>query len=156
MERGEKGFTLVEIIIVVATIALLTWLALPKNYVTDTRIGAAARKIKEDIRYAQELAMTKGKAHQIRFFSSTNPSPTNSYEIVTATLGAVKNPLTGAASYVVNFNSGDFSGVQIGTTTTIEFNGLGRPTFSPANTISLNGGSKVITVTAETGRVEVL
>jgi prepilin-type N-terminal cleavage/methylation domain-containing protein len=151
MERGEKGFTLVELIIVVATISLLTWVALPRSYVTDTRLQTAARKVKEDIRYAQELAMIKGQRHQIRFFSSTNPSPTNRYEIVTAAGQAVKNPLTGGGSYVVDFNSGTFSGVQIDANITVQFDSLGRP--DVGGSVSLNAGSKIITITLESGRV---
>jgi len=151
MERGKKGFTLVELIIVLATISLLTWVALPRSYVTDTRLQTAARKIKEDIRYAQELAMTKGERHQIRFFSSTNPSPTNRYEIVTAAGQAVKNPLTREGSYVVDFSSGSFSGLQIDANITVQFDSLGRP--DVGGSVSLNGGSKVITITLESGRV---
>ncbi len=151
MERGENGFTLVELIIIMAILALLTWVAFPRSYVTDTRVQTAARKIKDDIRYAQELAMTKGKAHQIRFFSSTNPSPTNRYEIVTAIGEAVKNPLTRDGFYVVDFNSGSFSGVQIDANITVQFDSLGRP--DVGGSISLNGGSKIITITLESGRV---
>ncbi len=146
MAGGERGFTLIELVIVIVTIGLLSWVAFPKSYVTDTRIGVAARKIQSDIRYAQELAMTRGEAHQIRFFSATN-----SYDIVTASSNPVPDPLTRDESYVVDFNSGTFSGVQLDTTITVEFDSLGRP--DAAKTITLNGGSKVITVTAETGRV---
>lgn len=95
--------------------------------------------------------MIKGQRHQIRFYSVSNPSPTNRYEVVTASGGAVVNPLTRASSFVVDFNSTPWVGVQLDSTLTIEFDALGRP--NAGQTISLNSGAKVVTVTAETGLV---
>lgn len=146
MVRNEKGFSLAELVVVVATIAFLTWVVLPRDYVVNASLGAAAYKIQSDIRYAQELAMTKGTRHQIRFFSSTNR-----YDVVTASGQPVANPLTGDGSYVMDFNAGAFPGVQLSSTVTVEFDSLGRP--NAGQTISLNAGARVVTVTAETGLV---
>lgn len=151
MAQTERGFTLTELMVIIAVIGLLTWVALPRNYLVDTSLGAAAHQIQSDIRYTQELAMTRGKRHQIRFYSSTYPSPTNRYEIRTSSGQPVTNPLTGDGSYVVDFNAGTFPGVRLDSTLTLEFDSLGRP--DAAKTISLNGGAKVITVTVETGLV---
>ncbi len=159
MARSERGFTLIEVIVAISVVALLIWVALPRSFAADVQLQAAARQLQSDIRYAQELAMTKGQQHQIRLYAASNPSPTNRYEIVTAAGGAVRNPLTGDGAYVVDFNSGQFSGVQLDSTLTLGFNSLGRPVNSLGapltsdQAISLNGGTKVLTVTAETGRV---
>lgn len=151
MVRGERGFTLIELVVVIAVVGLLIWVALPRSFTADVKLHAAARQLQWDIRYAQELAMVKGRRHQIRFFSATHPSPTNRYEIVTSTGNPVKNPLTGQSAYVVDFTSGPFSGVWLDTTTAVTFDARGRP--DAGYTITLSGGRKGITVTAETGRV---
>lgn len=151
MVRDERGFTLPELATVMAVVGLLIWVALPRDFTADVRLHAAARQIQSDIRYAQELAMVKGQRHRIRFYSASNPNPTNRYEIVTLTGGAVRHPLTGSASFVVDFNVTPWAGLQLDSTLTLEFDSLGRP--NAGATISLNGGAKVVTVTAETGRV---
>lgn len=151
MARGERGFTLIEVVVVIAVAALLIWVALPRSFAADVKLQAAARQVQSDIRYAQELAMTRGQHHQIRFYAASNPTPTNQYQIVTVTGGPAVHPLTRSASFVVDFNSTPWAGVQLDTTVTVEFDSLGRP--NAGQTISLNGGAKIITVTAETGRV---
>lgn len=157
MTRGERGFTFIEVIVVMAVLGLLIWVALPRSFASDIRRDAAARELQSDIRYAQELAMTAGKRHRIRFYVT----PTNQYKIVKFDGSEVDvgNPLTGAPSFVVDLNN-PLPGVQLdsGAPSYLEFDSLGRPSDSVGlltadKTISLNSGAKVITVTAETGRV---
>ena len=149
--RDERGFTLIELVILLAVMALLAWVALPRSFAGDVKLSAAARQLQSDIRYAQELAMTRGQHHQIRFYGASNPSPTNQYQIVTAAGQPVLHPLTRSGSFVVDFNNTPWAGLTLDSTLTLEFDSLGRP--DAAKTISLNSGAKVITVTAETGRV---
>ncbi len=151
MARDERGFTLIELVVVMVVVGLLVWVALPHSFASDVKLNAAARQLQSDIRYAQELAMRTGQHHQIRFYAASNPSPTNRYDIVTATGQPVLHPLTRAASFVVDFNSTPWTGLQLDSTLTLQFDSLGRP--DAGQTISLNGGAKTITVTAETGRV---
>ena len=151
MARDERGFTLIELVVVMIVMGLLVWVALPRSFADDVKLNAAARQVQSDIRYAQELAMITGQRHRIRFYSASNPSPTNRYEIVTAAGQPVVHPLTRSGSFVVDFNSAPWTGLQLDGTLTLEFDSLGRP--DAGQTISLNGGAKTITVTAETGRV---
>lgn len=153
MVRGERGFTFIEVVVVMAVLGLLIWVALPRSYASDVRLHAAARQLQSDIRYAQELAMIKGQRHQIRIYSASNPSPTNRYEIVTVTGGAVPHPLTGKASFVVDFNGPPWAGLQLDSTVTVEFDSLGRPNTGGTVSVSLGSGGKVITIDPETGRV---
>ena len=151
MVRHERGFSLVEVVVLMAVMVLLVWVALPRSFASDVKLHAAARQLQSDIRYAQELAMTRGQRHRVLFYSASNPSPTNRYEIVTVTSGPVVHPLTRDSSFVVDFNSTPWAGVQVDSTLTLEFDSLGRP--DAGKTISLNGGGKVITVDPETGKV---
>jgi len=155
--RDERGFTLVELITVMAVVALLAWVALPRSFSSDVRLYTAARQLQSDIRYAQELAMTTGKRHRIRFYAT----PTNQYKIVKVDGSEVdvRHPLTRATSFVADLNTPPPS-VQLdsGAPSYLEFDALGRPYDSVGlltadKTISLNSAAKTITVTAETGRV---
>ena len=157
MARDERGFTLVELAVLISVVALLIWVALPRSFTSDVHLYAAARQLQSDIRYAQELAMTTGKPHRIRFYAT----PTNQYKIakVDGTEVDVRHPLTRATSFVVDLNNPP-PAVQLdsGAPSYLEFDSLGRPADSAGlltadKTISLNSGAKAITVTAETGRV---
>lgn len=157
MARGERGFTLIELIVVMTALGLLIWVALPRSFGSDMHLYTAARQLQSDVRYAQELAMTMGKRHRIRFYAT----PTNQYRIVKFDGSEVDvgNPLTGAASFVVDLNNPP-PAVQLdsGAPSYLEFDSLGRPFDSAGlltadKAISLNSGAKVITVTRETGRV---
>lgn len=159
MLRDEQGFTLAEVAVVMAVVALLVWVALPTNSTGDLRLHTLARHIQSDVRYAQERTMTTGQRHRVRFYAAANPSPTNRYDIVAISGGGctvaapcpVVHPLTRASGFVVDLSVGPWAGAQLDGTLTLDFDSLGRP--DAAKNISLNGGAKVVTVAAETGFV---
>jgi prepilin-type N-terminal cleavage/methylation domain-containing protein len=159
MTGGQRGFTVVEVVVVMTVLALLVWVALPRSYASDTRLQTLARQIQSDVRYAQELAMRTGQRHRIRFYSVVNPNPTNRYEIVAisgsgcsvASPCSIVHPLTLGTGFVVDLSAAPWGGAQLDGTLTLDFDSLGRP--DAAKSISLNGGAKVVTVSAETGFV---
>jgi len=159
MMSDQRGFTVAELVVVMTVLALLIWVALPRSYASDVRREALARQIQTDVQYTQELAMRTGQRHRIRFYSSTNPNPANRYEIVAisgsgcsvATPCSVLHPLSLGSGFVVDLTRAPWAGVGLDTTLTLDFDSLGRP--DAAKTIALDGGTKVITVSAETGFV---
>ena len=68
VNRNEKGFTIVELIIVIVIAGIMAAIAIPKmNEVSEVDIYTAARQVKSEIRYAQELAMSKYTTVTITF-----------------------------------------------------------------------------------------
>lgn len=153
-----NGFTLVELLIVIAIISILTVTVLPKWQAGGINLGAQANQLASDIRYTQSLAMTSGQRYYLIKQSS------NTYQI----LNASGSPITlafGGTTMTLN------SGITFGTLTNlpnslIAFDGKGTPyttSTSPGTilastaTMPLVSGSttKTISITPETGRVTV-
>ncbi len=156
--QSMQGFTLIELVLVIlitSLIAVFVSLQWPANHVN---IGAQAEQLANDIRYTQELAMTKGQRFYLIETSNTTYQIKNSAG--TAALLAL-----GKTTVTLN------TGITFGTLTNlpnnlIAFNGDGTPyttSTSPgtllasAATIPLVSGSdtKTITISPETGRVTI-
>jgi prepilin-type N-terminal cleavage/methylation domain-containing protein len=135
---NPSGFTLIEIIMVIIIIGILAATVLPKidfgTISSTVSADGAVYMIASDIRYAQEYAMANRVSKEIRFTSGSN-----SYSFF-PTSGL--DP-TGRLP----------SGVTIGTTVTFTFNSLGEPTTSAGWTVTVSGGTKIVTVTQYTGKV---
>lgn len=160
--KREKGFTLIELVIIILIIATLGALALPMFDLTGSRAAAAGRKLLSDLRYAQQLANATQSRSGVILNSSTQYTVfQNNDSGIAAT-----DPLKGG-NYIVNMN-GDFSGVTLSNTFTgniVRFDSLGVPyegtngsqsSLGSAKTISVIAGGvpvKTITVEPATGKI---
>lgn len=61
-----KGFTLIELIIVIAIFGIILSISLPKNIVSNYKLQLFAKELTSDIRQTRYLKMTKG--HQYAVF----------------------------------------------------------------------------------------
>lgn len=159
----ERGFTLIEAVLIILLLAILAAVAIPRMVdVTTTKAAATSEKIKSDIRYAQELAMTRNQRYRIYFNTAPAQTP-DGYAVVNDADGDgnwgeagefAQNP-TLSGNLSVTLNSGDYTGVTVSLSSGdyIEFNSLGRPTTGGGTTITVNPGGQPLTVYAETGAV---
>ena len=128
-----RGFTLVEIIMVVVLIGILAVSVVPKF--TDTSaisLQGGAAMVRADIRYTQELAMSTHAPKTITF--TTNDTY---YTVVSQTMNLP-------------------SRVSISSGATFTFNSLGEPTAGGGSSVQITtvgGSTKTITVESYTGRV---
>ena len=159
--KNQHGFTLIELIIIIVLLAIMAAVAIPRmGDVTAMKAAATAEKLKSDIRYAQELAMTQNRSYRVYF--NTSPAPASGYAVVNnangngtwGEAGEFAPDPSGKGNLSVTLNSGDYAGVTASSSVNpIEFNSLGRPT-GGATTITVSPGSYTITISAETGAVQ--
>jgi MSHA pilin protein MshC len=158
--KNQHGFTLIELVIIIVLLAIIAAVAIPRmGDVTSMKAAATAEKLKSDIRYAQELAMTQNRSYRV--YLNSGPAPNPGYAVVYDTSGGAwtsfgyaQDP-TGKGNLSVTLNSGDYTGVtaSLSAGSYIAFNSLGRPTTGGGTTITVSPGGYTMTVSAETGAV---
>ncbi len=143
MLGNVKGFTTIELIIVIVIMGIMMAIALPKlGIVGAIDLYSTARQVKSDIRYTQELAMSKFKTMTITFGTDTY-----TYSITDSGgySESKKLPKRSKAIFV--------SGTQL----IFTFNSLGELTAGVGDKlkISSGGSSKEIVVEEYTGRATI-
>ena len=68
VSKNEKGFTTIELIIVIVIAGIMAAIAIPRmDNINTVDLYTTARQVKSDIRYTQELAMAKYMQTTITF-----------------------------------------------------------------------------------------
>ena len=151
-----KGFTLIELIMVMVVVAVLAVVASMRMPGDGINVSAQAEQLASDIRYTQSLAMSRGQRFQINFTAS-------SYQITNDAGVAQVHPSTGQTA-AVGLGSTVLSGYNPPLTGNIlAFSSLGVPytdattALAALATLTLTSGGEAITVRVapQTGRVQV-
>jgi len=140
----ERGVTLIEVMMLIATIGMLTVMAIPRTVHMDKHTAyTVAHRLAVDIRYARRLAITNAKDHIVRF--SPIGGPYTGYRIL-------RKEDAGETQV------GEFRWIpeRITCTGTEEFTFQPRGNASSDGTVSLSAGSNQynVNVIATTGRCE--
>lgn len=154
----QKGFTLIELVIIMVLIGIMAVFAAPRLYITSTNAAAFSDKLRADIRYAQNLAMTQ--ARRWRVYVNTPPAPNPGYAVVNDANGNgtwgepgefAADP-AGGAVLSITLDAGQFAGITVSTPALgyIEFNSLGAPT-TGGTTLIISPGGLAVEITAQTG-----
>ena len=136
----RKGFTLIELVVVLAIIAGLAVIALPRWAPADTTVGAQAERLARDLRHAQAMAMSQARTLILDIQGSTD------YRVVDTSSMTVTDPATQQPFMVSMNNSVTVGGTDTG------FDSLGRPVdsgslLSVARVFTVNGSTSTATVT---------
>ena len=161
----NRGFTLVELVVVLLLIAILAFVALPRLSQNTIELSSQAEQVATDVRYAQTLSMTRGAAlgsqgRYCIFFTATGYQyRNNGNSYATPCTVAVNHPATGSSAAIV------LSGTTVSTTnltgTYLEFDTKGQPTslVAPASdatiTLDATGGPRAVVVSPITGKARV-
>ena len=166
---NHRGFTLIELVMILVLLGILAAFAVPRlGNVTATNAGAFTDKLRADIRYAQNLAMSQNRRYRVYFNAAPAPNP--GYAVVNDAdgngtwggAGEVARDHAGGGPLSVTLNAGQYAGITLSAPgfagNYVEFNSLGVPFDSAgALTVSRNvtvaPGGTTVTVTAQTGAV---
>lgn len=135
---NRKGFTLIELVMVIVLIGLLAVYAAPRlGSITTTKAAVFTDKLRVDIRYAQNLAMTRNLRSRV-YFNGTGGAPASGYAVVTGTTStctAFIDPVVGGPVRVT-LGAGEYAGISVvPDMNCLEYDALGRPydcTLAPA------------------------
>ncbi|NOR51478.1 MAG: prepilin-type N-terminal cleavage/methylation domain-containing protein [Gammaproteobacteria bacterium] len=158
----QRGFTLIELIMIIMIIGVLAATAAPKFNRSGFDVKAAAEELISALRYAQEMSMSHsgldGDTDLIMDEYTVIVDGTG-YTVViadsdTITISNLTDPVTGDSPFSESSNSFWSGNTTISPTPTIRFNSRGEPTSSVAWSsnsviITLTNGSDTATVTIE-------
>jgi len=165
---NHKGFTLIELVIIIILIGIIAVVVAPKlGDVTTTKASSFRDKLKADIRYAQNLAMSQNRRYRVYF--NTAPAPNPGYAVVNdangngtwGEAGEIAMDPAGGGNLSVTLNAGQYAGISITAVgfagNYVEFDSLGRPydsggLLAVSQSVTVTGGSSV-TVSPQTGAV---
>jgi len=156
---SDRGFTLVELIVMLLVIAVIAVIAAPKMSSDPISVATEAEQLAGDIRYVQTLAMTQAQRYRINLTAT-------GYTFTLADAGgtAVIHPLTGSTAQI-NWRSG--TTVALPPTSLpnnlVAFDGRGVPYTDGLATIALAATATIvlsrstanqqISISPETGKV---
>lgn len=154
---------------ILVLVGILAAFAAPRiGDIATTKAGAFVDKLRADIRYAQDLAMTQNRRYRVYFNAAPSPNP--GYAVVNDAdgngtwggAGEVATDPAGSGSLNIALNTGQYSGITFSAVgfsgNYVEFNSLGVPfdsagAFAVNKVITLSPGGTTVTVTAQTGAV---
>jgi MSHA pilin protein MshC len=154
----QKGFTLIELVMVLVLIGIVAAFVAPRlGNIAATNAGAFTDKLRSDIRYAQNLAMTRNQRHRVYFNAAPAPNPGYA---VTDGAGAVAQDPAGGGNLSVILNAGDYAGITLASPMAyIEFDSLGKP-YDPLGNLTaaitvltVFPSSDTVTISPQTGAV---
>jgi type IV fimbrial biogenesis protein FimT len=147
----RRAFTLVELVVVVLLMGILTAVAAPRfnAALSRSRVEAACQRIKTDLAWARQTALTKSATQSVQFFTSP----------ARYTVTGVADLDRQANAYSVALDDATYrSSIQsatLGADAIVQFNRYGQP--DSGGTITVRSGSvtRTVTVDAATGGASV-
>lgn len=151
MRTDRSAFTLVELVITFLICAILAAAAAPKylNAYHRYRVNAAAQRIKTDVEFARQQAITRSKSHTVRFDPAAE----------TYALLEIVDIDRGGSTYLIDLAEVPFevnlSAATFGGSTDLVFDHYGLPANGGTITVASSVYQQTVTVNADTGKASV-
>lgn len=143
----RRGHTFVELLIMLAVLGALVVAVTPTSDVGRAALDGCLQRVRSDLHYAQEMAMTTGTVYGFRSINGT------SYEIFVGVPGTPATDPYKRTPFVINipdfYRNVQFFGAQ----PTVTFAATGTPTIVGGPNIALTDGTlmRQIVITPNTG-----
>ena len=158
----KKGFTVIEMIIVMLIVGILAVVVAPRiAALYPIKLSGAAEKLASDLKYAQNLAMSRHIDHRVVFDINAQTYAVYCYNADTDSWDLVEDPLKRGSNLIVDYTAdSQYQGIEIDSTSflldTVGFDStLGRPSSEGEVVLSCPDASYKVKVTANTGRVNI-
>lgn len=169
---SQKGFSLLEAVVVLLVVAILSAAVIQRiGNVTAMKAAAFVKKLRADVRYAQNVAMTRNRRTRV-YFNGVGIAPVFApgagYAVAVdgsaggdcSSFALVESP-DRSGNLTVTLGTGDYSGITITTAPNpacLEYDSLGTP-YDCIASLSLCSGAAAgmtITVPAASAAVQTL
>ena len=153
---NPKGFTLVEIIIVVVILSIVSLLAIPMvTSASSYQLKSAATSLAADLEHVKSMAVSRQQSYKVIFDSSSD-----SYEVRDSVDNVVSHSTKSGGSFSVTYdsNSGmdavDITSADFDSEEVLVFNYLGAPynnggTAMVSGSVTLESDGATMTVSVE-------
>lgn len=148
---GRAGFTFLDLVITVLIIGILSAVAAPKfaDTLHRTRAEAAARRIKADLGFVRQTAISESATLSVSFTPASND-----YSI--PGLPDLNRP---GQTYAVALNSPPYDATLVSATlgadSDVQFDRYGKPDSGGLITVESGGYQQTVTVDPETGKASI-
>ncbi len=151
---APRGFTLIELVLVAATVAVMAAIAVPRmtSASLSYRAEMAARRIAADIELARQEAMATSSTRTLAFSAASL-----SYYVLES--GSADG---GTGAYAVNLKQAPYEAASmkvkfaaVPPPTVLKFDGFGKPNAGASIVVTAGGPSKTVAVDSHTGRAVV-
>ncbi len=146
MRNCSKGFSLIELTMVIVLIGIVALFVMPQDSLLNINLETAAAKVANDLRYTKELASITNTNCGVQFVANGN------YTVYQASVtNPALNPLT-RQNFVTDIAS-LFKKVTIQNNLQVEFDPLGTPVLGSGQTVTLTNGQTTASlyITPNTG-----
>ena len=139
----NEGFSLIELIMVIVITGIMAAVAIPKLAGNNIDLYSVARQVKSDIRYTQELAMSKYAIRTIDFAVNSN-----TYDIKNSSGVVLESKELPPSSKAI---------FSASSTLIFTFNSSGEPTTGGGGTLTISSGgsNEQIVMSSTTGRADI-